>query len=521
MTGVVVGLALLVAPATADARLTAVAVAPHNGTAAVFDIYKDVNVPFLDGIERKLHDEHYRVLEYSDRRGSSAFATVARPTLPGFRAMAARASVVLIISHGGPRLSALVEEDPSQSAMQSAYHRYLSQGYSKDDIFPMQFNQESLVPIGPHKVRRFEAIYGIFVTASGIEHYFAGAHPSLVVNDDCGSLAAAGLFHAVAYFGYAGDKHLCSESLRDTKTLFGRLTGAAGASNRTTVAAYNLGQFTGLFRVASGSQAVVLSPAITAVEPASAASGVATPGSIQFDAKMTRQTKGLVEVSGCGASISDERWDKTRTLLTFALTVPGTVSAGTMTVRVKALEAVAAPGTTPNDWLDGNTKPTHKSGVVPNGDDYTWQIPCSAPAITLTVSGAANFSYHSGAQAVGAFDKTSGLCSPQELGQNFQYNDEIPGVGHFALEVSPVGTYPFPQGNTYTFPYTDGDRAEALLQIGNQPTYNAGYTDTGPGAGAGSFTMQTLTSPGHISLTFNGGQNFSSTPITVSGTWHC
>lgn len=490
------------------------AVVPRNDRAVIFSpLIGHAGTPTsvegsLHTIARRLDAEHYDV-----RTDVLDAATLAHFVQLG------RASVVVILTHGDQGGGLLAQVEPTARARDRAYDSYVGTGCAP--CFSRKWIAKGDVELSGHRGR----LYGVGITAAGIAHFFAHSHLGLVVALACDSTAAAPAFNALSFLGYrtcVAGQHALSDAIN----VFSRMTGAAGLTARSsTDAVADLAAHDGLELSGPGGGAarpVVLSPAVATLSPDTSTPlqpGLTVAGDVQFDAQMdTHRTTGVVTASGCGAKVSHLRWTTHGTNLRFALR--GTANSGTVRLIVHAAKALGAPGRGPNDRLDGNEDPQGDSGVAPNGDDYSVEIPCGGPGITLQLSGAVSFHYSSGSAAVGNLSRQYGDCEPTSLGQQFQYIDDIPGVGHFALSVSPIGTYPFPQGNTYTFPYTDGHRAELLLQVGDH-NWNAGYTDTGSGAGEGTFTMQTATKPGAISLTLNGGQNFTAAPVHISGSWHC
>lgn len=509
--------AALAAATAASAAAAPVAVVPRNDRAAILDAARFAvggrlrSSPQLDRqlaeVASRLRSEHYRV-----RTFGPSFADLSALLRFG-------PSVVVLNTHGDagdalgePGLA--IQYEPSASAATHVYSQLLKQD--------RRWAHWAIVaPLADARTHTDSAVHAIGLTQAGVSHFFSGRRLSLVDALACESSVFARDFHALAYFGYK-PKVCISDLLSDTVNLFERLTGGAGVERRTTTAALaDLAPRDG-YQLAPGSRPLVLSPAVESVSPSDGA--YVAPGSsrrvdVDFDARMDpRNPLADVSASGCGAKLVRARWSRGDTRLSFELKLPRSPRSKTIRLRLHAARTRAAPGTGANDELDGNEE--HDSGRAPNGDDYVWELSCSGPEITLHVTGAAHFDYHSGASASSELSRTSGLCQPTSLGQFFQYNDTIPGVGHFAMLLAPVGTSPFPLGKTYTFPHAAEQSAEVLFEVGTT-TWDAGYVASGPGAGAGSFTLQTLTKPGAIDLTLSGAINTSLPAVHVSGSWHC
>jgi hypothetical protein len=74
-------------------------------------------------------------------------------------------------------------------------------------------------------------------------------------------------------------------------------------------------------------------------------------------------------------------------LLVFNIKIPRLTAGGVLTLTANHTQALAAPGTAPNDELNGNQAPSPNSGVAPNSSDYVWHLGCKAtPVTTLPLS---------------------------------------------------------------------------------------------------------------------------------------
>jgi len=400
---------------TEDTPADCTAVAPANDRAVIFDAYtttaskygKNLNLNEEAAVKQALVSEHYRV---SEDEGPDGYHW---PLLSSFVAIAKQApGVIFISSHGFDPGSASreciaakglmraygdhhpaarltpnehvvcrneaglsVQPEPSVGAMDRAYKQYLQAGYSDDWIEPLK--SQSLIG---------KSIGYLVLTADGIKHFFGDLHTALVIADACHSMAFDDDFAALSYVGFTSTA--CDhEDAIDIPVFFDRLLGKAGVPARTTTGAFELEGFKSPVIDLAYERPVVLSPAVVSATPCASMSvcgstggllmaGASTAGSVAFDAAMdTTNTTGVVDASGCGASISNVVWDQSDpTTLTFDVTVPAGASAGTVTLTVHNQSALAAPGGFANDPLDGN--PTGSSGVAPNGDDYVWQVPC-------------------------------------------------------------------------------------------------------------------------------------------------
>jgi hypothetical protein len=399
LAGVVITAALMLSPARAAATvgLTQIPVVPAQATAAVFSPF-----PGLPGtpssfdrsvarVEKYLDTEHYSVKEYV---GTQA-------TYTNFVRMA-RAKVVVFFTHGGDGGDILVQFAPTKAAMDSAYARYVGKGcapcYSRAWIKHESFEDGT----GKHP----HTLYAIEITPQGITHFFADAKVALVGAFSCTSLNSARYFRALSYFGYGACVRIIN-ALSDSINVFGRLTGDAGLTARTTSGAIEDMRPRDSFSLVgpdgkSAPEPVVLSPAVDPA-PADGTAGRLSAGAqyeqaVRFDAAMdTRDPGKVVHASGCGASISNAEWSGSGTVLNFNVNVPSGTSPGVITLTVGAHDAVAAPGGEPNQWLDGNQDPAGQSGVAPNGDDYTWQVPCTPDTypVKIVYTGTFTDSYHS------------------------------------------------------------------------------------------------------------------------------
>ena len=359
------------------ANASSSAIVPHNSLAAIYDVISQSFAPeaaaqdeaTLKLIRRALQNEGYRVRWYGTT-GNSGPATLTNfAKLP-------QASVVIIDTHGG--------YDPMELLVQ----RYRTAKAARLGV------ADYVRRFGARSRRWFEPLgtdNGLWLNPTGIRRFFAGKGVNLVANMACHAFFLAPAFQATAYFGKVSE-HSCFSDAADYGQVFSRMAGHSGVPARTTVGAFGLGGFAGgVFnhrRVQDlrlvGSRPVVLSPAVTDTRPVDGsfvAPGTIT-GSVSFDAAMNAaESAGVVTVSGCGASISKERWSADRQTLDFDLKLPSNPPPGTLTLTVHHEKALGDPGKYPNDHLDGNQNPSPDTGVEPNRTDCKWTASCTAGAV--------------------------------------------------------------------------------------------------------------------------------------------
>jgi hypothetical protein len=419
---------------------TSMAIVPHNNVAYIYNLFglvhTDVN---FDELRHDLTDEGYDVTVFVDT--TEGAGSQGGGTLANFIRMAKDASVVIVNGHGfdfsgneqpgtcpsgksitrcdaspsdstpgtaipghnfGTQPGLQVEWYPTWQAEKSAYQRYLDQGINPNWLVDppsnvaaptlVDWRQGDLpkglerVPNEPDRVEGTRPWLGI--SAAGIAHYFQNAKLDLADVLNCHSMALASSFGARSYFGHTNEA--CSGfEQKDEPLLFDRLIGKSGVPARTTTEAMRLGGFQDkFFGLAPDSKPVVLSPAVESVSPQEGSrvgQNSTTPAEVQFDAEMdTSNTSDVVAVSGCGASIQNMKWTAANRL-TFDIKVPANPADTTMTITLHSDRARAAPGDFPNQQLDGNSDPSGSgSGLLPNRDDYTYQLSCST-ASSLTV----------------------------------------------------------------------------------------------------------------------------------------
>jgi len=486
----------------------AVPVVPHSDVAAIFDVLSSehdfqLDRPTLTFIDHVLEQEHYRVRWYG-KGGNAGPATL--------RNFVKLADVgVLVIDTHGSFSSLLVQNYRTHAAATNGQDNYVRQYGAKGRDWMFVDKRDLLL------------------TSEGISHFFgdrAGKHIDLVFNIACEGWHLSADFDAVAYFGYSTDV-VCKTALLDAEPLFSRLSGDSGVENRTTVGAYGLGGFVHegfrqQLRLSDPGHPVVLSPAVESVSPGSAlvASGATVAGEVQFDAAMdTKNTEGVVTATGCGgASVTNERWaSDDPKLLQFDLNVPSNASGGTITLRVHNTAAIAAPGGSPNELLDGNTGPIGESGVAPNGNDYVWQVPCQS----------------------GGFHLSGNVTTTLALDSTTTCNNGFTSPNAFELFMTPTGQPYTPpqedsslnitlsQNGTTTFPTPDGAVDFTYNPNGSVPdAYNWGdFEPLEPGI-EGTVTIQGDGSSGSVNLTLPaltqlGKQGQASSPETIVGSWNC
>jgi hypothetical protein len=525
-------------------------VAPDNDRVAIFDSYsttvgnplKGRNRTEINTAKQAFESEHYTVRE---DEGPDAYHA---PLLSSFVAIAKSAPGVLFItSHGfapgsasrdcsaakilmraygnhhpAARLSPsepvvcrdeaglAVQPEPSYGAMDRAYKRYLAAGYSDDWIEPIKSRSLLGTDVGY-----------LVLTAEGIKHFFGAKHLALVIDDACHSMAFFRDFNALSYLGYSSTA--CDrEDVVDIPRFLRRLQGKAGIDYRTTTAAYLLKGFKSPVISLAYQKPVVLSPAVESVSPqpgsALPPSGAPVAGAVQFDAAMdTTNTAGVVTATGCGASVTNERWaSDDPTLLEFDLNVPANSSGGMITLTAHNTAAVANSGGFPNEQLDGNTGPTGDSGVAPNGNDYVWQVSCPS----------------------GAFHLSGNVATTLVLDSSTTCNNGFTNPNAIQLFMTPTGQPATPpqedsdldislsQNGTTTFPNSDSAGDLAYLPNGSVPNgYYWGDLEYGQPDTEGTVTIQDDGSSGSVSLTFpaimDGKQGQASSPETIVGSWDC
>lgn len=489
----------------------AVPVAPHNDAAAIFDVLSsehdfELDRATLTFIHHALEQEHYRVRWYG--RGGNAGPA----TLRNFVNLA-HVGVLVIDTHGS-----------SSSLLVQRYRTDAAATKGRDD-YVRQYGAKS-------RDWMFVDSRDLLLTREGIDHFFGdrpGKHIDLVFNIACEGWHLFADFDPVAYFGYSTDV-VCETAALDAETLFSRLSGDSGVENRTTVGAYGLGGFVHegsrqQLRLSDPGHPVVLSPAVDSLtfdEPPSP--GATSQGHVQFDARMLEKPS-VVGVSGCGATVSGQHWTDHSTVLAFNLTMPSTASGGTLTVTVHKNEAVAWPGGSANDDLDGNQSPSPSNGVAPNVSDYVYETPCAGASGSADFSG--NVSGTTQLVADGCWDSST-------FGGAYGYGEAVgfsptgtgPPTWIVSLNLQQPGTTTFPDpsaGNTQMAYYPNG--AYTASGQGNQALdtwyYDPGYATLD--SPSGTATISADGSQGSFNLTLQpleqkGSQATSNE--TAIGSWH-
>ena len=429
---------------------------PHNNVAAIYDLFglQPADNQTLDTVAGDLKDEGYKVERYTDSTegaGSHGTATVAN-----FAAMAKRASVIVINGHGydptkgvqscvdgkgfvgheapttpptttGQGAQACSELDqpilqvewyPTMEAGKAARKQFVAKGY-KNEWFAgpffattnVDFRQgdepqldENDLP-APERGGRRPAL---FMTASGIAHFFGGKQLDIVDLMACQSIALAPAFDARTFFGH--DRTACTnKEAHDEPKLFDRMTGHSGVEGRSTTAAFGLGGFADqYFKMAVTSKPVVLAPAVATASPGDGGGvdGPTTPVSVKFDAEMARAAPDrVVTASGCSATVANAKWvggDE----LSFDLKVPKVQPGKTLTLTVHHGAAKSAGGYA--HVLDGNQDPgaAGESGVAPNGDDYVWHLSCApSTKFKMVYTGTYEYTYNQTASGLPPTDE--------------------------------------------------------------------------------------------------------------------
>ncbi len=398
-----------------------IAKAPRNNVAAIYNSFGagPYDSETLATIADDLTGEGYQVKQYADvneGNGSRGGATLAN-----FAKMAKTASVIVINGHGydpaaatqeclggkgfvgfeAPAVAPVpaarscaalpapvvqVEWYPTLEAGDQARRDYVKQGY-KDDWF---FGPEMVGTNIPTRRGDFQVLgddgnpvkelgghrAALFLTASGVAHFFAKQKPAIVDVMACQSMALAPSFNARTYFGHERTGCTGKQTLDEPK-LFDRMTGHSGVEARATTKAFEMGGFSDqYFQMADTSKPVVLSPAVAEFAPSDGGGidGTNTPGRIKFDATMANtDAKRVVTASGCDATVANAKWDG-GDALSFNLRVPKTQPGKTITLTVH--QNAARSATSYPHALDGNQNPS-ASGVAPNRDDYVAQLSCA------------------------------------------------------------------------------------------------------------------------------------------------
>jgi hypothetical protein len=378
------------------------------------------------------HNEHYEVTYYNDPTEGGADNGTA--TLDTFAKAASEASIVIFDSHGFDPAVANVEvigcgekaiyrvpgdlppssatplpssaPQPSSCTIQPFVHEDVPnlvvewypdtpQGIAQRDnrysyLLTHGWDESELTASGwraPNSGKAFStdgqdaslrAV--LMLTAKGVAHVFAGKKLSIIGGITCHSLVFSPFTNADNYFGYKLPVYP-AQSQSDFERLFNLLTGHGGVPKRDTQTAYDSGGYSSDFQL-SGTQKIVLSPAVQSVTPPDGTllrSGRATPGEVDFDAKMgASHADGIVKVSGCGATIDSAKWDTTDSKLTFQLRIPSNPPPGNATLTIGNTDARASPDGFANE-LDGNQDPAGaSSGLEPNRDNYMWTVSCSS-----------------------------------------------------------------------------------------------------------------------------------------------
>jgi len=421
-----------------------VAVAPHNNVAAIYNEFglRPEDTKTLDTVASDLESEGYKVIRYTDvteGAGSRGGATLAN-----FVGMAKKASVIVINGHGYDPAAKLqdciggkgfvgylepvlptaptntntqvcneldqpilqVEWYPTIEAGKAARRQYVAQGYKNEwfagpvtigtNVAPRQGDEVAVDENNFPAPERGGQRPALFLTASGIAHFFGKAKLDIVDVMACQTMALAPAFNSRTYYGHERTACTNKEAVDEVK-LFDRLTGHAGVEARSTTKAFALGGFEDqYFKMAETSKPVVLSPAIVAAAPSdgSGVDATTTPVTLQFDAKMAdAPPESVVTASGCDATIAGAKWANDDRF-SFDLKVPKHQPGKTLTLTVHQSAAKSAGGYP--HALDGNQDPggAGESGVAPNGDDYVLHLSC-VPASTfkMVYSGTYDYSY--------------------------------------------------------------------------------------------------------------------------------
>lgn len=436
---------VVVAAPTSQASITRVSgltTTPHNNVAAIYDLFglrPEDNATFA-AVTQDLTDERYQVKRYTDTTEGAGGHGGA--TLANFVAMAKQASVILINGHGydpaaptqdciggkgfvgfeepvvpapNANVQACSEFDqpilqvewyPTKAAGEQARREYVAQGYKNEwfagpitvgtTVAPRKGDEVPLDENGFPAPARGGQRPALFLTASGIAHFFAKAKLDIVDVMACQTMALAPSFNARTYFGHERTACTNKEAVDEPK-LFDRMTGHSGVEGRPTTAAFGLGGFDDqYFKMATNSKPVVLSPAVAQASPSDGGgvAGTTTPVSVKFDAEMAQAAaKSVVTASGCSATVANAKWAGDDEL-SFDLKVPKVQPGKTVTLTVHHGAAKSAGGYA--HALDGNQDPgaAGESGVAPNGDDYVWRLSCApSTKFKMVYSGTYEFTY--------------------------------------------------------------------------------------------------------------------------------
>jgi hypothetical protein len=544
------------APASEAAlrRTGSVPVAPHTNVAAIYDLFglRHDDNQTLDSVAGDLQDEGYEIERYTDStEGAGSHGTA---TLANFAAMAKRASVIVINGHGydptkevqscvdgkgfvghdepvatttstKPGTQACSELDqpilqfewyPTLDAGKAARKKYVAQGY-KNDWFAGPFlastnidfrngDEPQLDENDDPAPERGGRRAGLFMTASGIAHFFGDKQLDIVDLMACQTMALAPAFDARTFFGH--DRTACTnKEAHDEPELFSRLTGHSGVDARATTKAFELGGFDDqYFKMAETSKDVVLSPAVVEASPGDGGGveGTTTPVSIQFDAQMVdTPPKSVVTASGCGASIAGAKWANDDRF-SFDVKVPKIQPGKTMTLTVHH-DAAKSAGGYPH-VLDGNQDPgaAGESGVAPNGDDYVWHLSCApSTKFKMVYAGTYEYTYNQTASGLPPTDETGSytwtqtqiidVSSPSPYNSQYESTTTLDASGsstldgndlHVSCTIQTPGGYQWVSKRTGG-KYKDGAPISFSWSIATPPRPGTGGA-TGGGGGAPS-----------------------------------
>ena len=357
--------------------------APFNDTAVIFNTVAKADAAAtadLGDVNKILGDEGYQVRRYGPGGG-------APDTVANFLALAKLPSAIIVISSAdrlSPSYALAVEIDRTDKVAERTYAGLVRK------------------PGGSSWFVRDGSL--IAITQKGLKHYFANNkhNHDLVVDLACNSARTASVFSTVAFVGFRQAGSGCSVSgvnhaAHVADAVFERMAGHSGVQYRSVLAAWDLGGVSGgkpsgilkLQKVGGADYAPVLSPAVTSASVEGEDSGLTAggdyTGSVSFDALMdSSKPNSVMQVSGCGASITQAKWTDAETTLDFTVHLPDGQSGGEMKFTV-GHTAAEAHGGLPNDELSGNQPPSPASGEAPNRTDYSWQVSCDPDVIPIKI----------------------------------------------------------------------------------------------------------------------------------------
>jgi hypothetical protein len=378
---------------------------PGSNRAVIFDVWTGVdekgrNAAIAD-FTAVAGQHGYDVVTVKDERLRSRPRSperAAQPTIERFIELGEANVGLLYIGTHGSRGALVVEAYDNYDAARGKVDRLYAE--EEDDgvvLGPRRTDAGKLEGCVAADGETGAFLYGICVTAKGIDKYFADSD-TIVHVAACNSAALAPAFGAREFFGYAGQCGLGAD--RDVYGLWWRMDGLIGSGAfRTAEQAHANGWIPGpvghpispVFRhVPGGRGTTVLSPSVaSAAHDHGAVLRGPAKARIAFDAVMDTTTWPAASVvtvdeGGCAAIEGAPEWTGDGLAIELSLTP---VHTGSATLRVRSANApnphdgaYARSGngllaTAPA--LDGNR-------IGENGDEFRWTIECGDPGVTIS-----------------------------------------------------------------------------------------------------------------------------------------